>query len=223
MAFLFISRFAHLLPVLPFPYLRGSYRFRLLWRCGAGRGVGRIVGGRRRDLASRSSSVPFYLSLPSLRVRSISSYRFVGGWCAPFLSARFPAMFCGGLAYRLLFRLVPRLVCPSRAGVSLLFFRFARRLVLLIVPRLVRRSGSPSCSSFLGVSLGPAHRFPSRPLVSSWRLVKQSVFSFRFGGPWCRVVSLRLVLFCSRRISLVASHGHGGGSSFVASFRSSRG
>lgn len=135
----------------------------------------------------------------------------------------------GGGAYRFLSRLVFRLVCPSRVASRLYSLRFARRLVLLInslgvsLSRFVRRPGSPSCLSFLGVSPCSAHRSPSRP--SSRPLVSSSSRCSLVspGGSWCRVVSLRLVLFCSCLISLVASHGHGGGSSFVVSFRSSRG
>lgn len=107
-------------------------------------------------------------------------------------------------------RLVSLLVASSRRASRGYSLRFACRLILLInsfggpLSRLVRRSGFPSCSSFLSVSLCPAHRFPSRPLVSSARLVKQFVFS-RFAR---RLVSrlvvssrvLRFVLFCSHLI-----------------------
>lgn len=89
-------------------------------------------------------------------------------------------------------------ICPS----SRLAHQFVRRLVKQfvlvslgrlahrLVGRLVLRSGSPSCSSFLGVSPCPAHRFPSRPLVSSARLVKQSAFS-RF--VWRLVLAARVL------------------------------
>lgn len=127
-------------------------------------------------------------------------------------------------------------------GVSWLFFaarssaRFAHQFAwrLAASSRIAHRS--PSClMSRLSVSLVVLRCFAlpgSSFLVSCSRLVCSSrqavrILSFclaaRLGGSWCRVVFLRLVLFCSRRISLVASHGHGGGSSFVVSFRSSRG
>ena len=137
MAFLFISSSAPLLPFLPFPYWRGSYRFRLLWCCGAGRGAGRIVGGRRRDLASRSS-VPFYLSVPSLR------------------SVRFFCIGCRRVACAVFVSSFSCVICWRR-GVSFSLTRYARPFVssLFSPPRLVGRlvailCGSPvvsSCSS----------------------------------------------------------------------------
>lgn len=154
-------------------------------------------------------------------VRSIFPYRLASECYAPFLSAHFPAMFRGGGSYRFLYRLVSLLVASSRWASRGYSLRFACRPVLLInsfggpLSRLVRRSGSPSCSSFLGVSPYLVHR--SRLVRSSRSLFSSSSphSLVSSGGSWCRVVSLRLVLFCSRRISLVASHGHdGGGSSF---------
>lgn len=85
--------------------------------------------------------------------------------------------------------------------------------VLFIVPRCFALLGSSSLVSC------------SRLVCSSRQAVR--ILSFRLAargvGSWCRVAFLRLVLFCSCLISLVASHGHGGGSSFVVSFRSSSG
>lgn len=176
-------------------------------------------------MASRSS-VPFYLSVPSLRVRSISSYRFVGGWCVPFLSARFShslrssslvsvrhPLAAGACRFPLLATFVrssrfssrlARLVWASR----FYSLRFVRRLVLLInslgvsLSRLVWRSGSLSCLSFLGVSLCPVHRFPSRPLVSS-----SSPYSLVSSGRlvWAARWAGRVIRFPSRSFSVLVS------------------
>lgn len=176
-------------------------------------------------MASRSS-VPFYLSVPSLRVRSISPYRIEAGQCAPFLSARFPSLtafvfarlFVSSLfsSPRLVWRLVSilcgspvvssgssirrRLVASSRQEV-----RFP---VLFIVPRCFALPGS----SFL---------------VSCSRLVRSSrqavrILSFRLaarlGGSWCRVgfslspVSSSSVLVSSHSLPF---HGHGDGQRLV--------
>lgn len=229
LAFLFISRSAPLLPVLPFPYLRGSYRFRLLWR----RGVGRIVGGRRCGLAFRSS-VPFYLSVPFLRLVRFPSYRIEAWQGAPFLSARFLALSVSGgsvsfsltryarlfvsslfSSLRLVWRLVsilcgslvgssrlpinsPAIRCPVSSGgpVSRLVhrssvFRLARLIVLFSFARLVRSVSSSNPYSLVS---------PER-LVSAVR------------GVSCALCpSSRSLLFSS--YPSVASHGHGGGSSF---------
>lgn len=216
MAFLFISRLAHLLPVLPFPYLRGSYRFRLLWCCGAGRGAGRIVGGRRRDLASRSS-VPFYLSVPSLR------------------SVRFFCIGCRRVACAVFVSSFSCVICWRR-GVSFSLTRYARPFVssLFSSPRLVGRlvailCGSPvvsSCSSIRSavrcpVSFGgPVSRLvhrssvfrfvrlivsrlvrSSRPLVSSSSSYSLVLPGGSFLVSWCRAVFS--VSFSSVLISFV--------------------
>lgn len=141
--------------------------------------------------------------------------------------ARPRSSFVGGRADRFPFRLVPRLAHPSRgasrdyslrfacqsvssrrfAGVSL--FRLARRSVscssvLLVVPRCLVLPGLSSPLVSPGVSL-------SSPcsLVSLGRLVSAARMA-------SRVLSVsRLILFCSRIISLVRlmAMGTGGGSS----------
>lgn len=116
---------------------------------------------------------------------------------SPHLVGRLVAILCGSLvgSYRLL-------VSSGGSSLRLACRSSVFRLVRLIVTRLVS-SSRPLVSSSSSYSL-------VSPGGSSWRfVVSGSVF--------------RLVLFCSRRISLVASHVHGGGSSFVVSFRSSRG
>ena len=190
-------------------------------------------------LVSRLASRPV-LSVQFLRLVRFPRIGLRTGWrCAPFLSARFPHSLRSSslvsvrhplAAGSFSFRLVSLLVCPSRGASRVYPLRLAHRLVLLVnspggpLSRLVRRSVS-RCSSrfpFFGVLSCSAHRFLSRSFVSPGRLVKQSVFSFRLGGSQggsCPSVP-RLVLFCSRLISIVASHGHdGGGSSFPCSLR----
>lgn len=135
------------------------------------------------------------------------------------------------------------LVCSSRpssrrlvsCGVSSLFFavhpssRLVHQFAGGSLRRLVRRSGSPSCSLFLGVSPCPVHRFSSRVPVSSARLVKQSVFS-RFA--WRLVSAVRGVgsgSLCLPSHPLLFSYhltrcrfmamGMGSGSSFAVSYR----
>lgn len=143
----------------------------------------------------------------ALRPVRFSSYRLTGGG-TPFLSAHSPASFVGGGVDRFSFRLVPLLVRLVSCGVSSLFFavhpssRLAHQFAGGSLRRLVRRSGSPSCSLFLGVSSCPVHCFSSRVPVSSARLVKQSVFS-RFVR---RLVSaVRGVRECSSSRSLLFS------------------
>lgn len=167
------------------------------------RGVGRYASaGRRCDLAVR-------LSCRSIRpvpsVRSIFPYRLAGGMRAPFLSARFLASSVGGGSYRFTYRLVPRLACPSRGDVSWLFFEArppSRCLVLFGVS-----SCGPPFSSLVFSSRPPVSLSSPHSLVSPGGSLPRLVVSVRV---------LRLVLFCSHRISLVASHdrGDGGGSSF---------
>lgn len=182
MAFLFISSSVPLLPVLPFPYLRGSYRFHppmaSVYR--AWRGGGRYaVGGRRLDFAFRSS-VPFYLSRSA--VRSISPYRIEAGQCAPFLPARFLVSSVDGGSVSFSFTRYARPFvsflfssCPSRGASRGYSLRLARRLVL--------------SRQFAGVSLSRLVWGVSS-LVSFARLVKQSMFS-RFA--WRLVVSGRVL------------------------------
>lgn len=124
-----------------------------------------------------------------LRLVRFPSYRLADWMRALFLSARFRMSSVGGGAYR--FPLLATLICSSRSssrrlvswGVSSLFFavrpsfRLAHQFAGVSLSRLVWRSGFPSYSSFLGVSPCLAHRFSFRVLVSSARLVKQSVFS----------------------------------------------
>lgn len=207
MAFLFISRSAPLLSALPFPCLRGSYRLRPRRRRGAGRCVGRIVGGRRHCLASRSS-VPFYLSVPSLRsvrfpriglkpdnvrrfCQLVSLTHCVRLRSSPFVLARLRSSSVGGgsVSFSLtryarpfvssLFsspRLVGRLVvilCGSLVGSSRLAHQFARRPVALSRPAVQ----FPVLFIVLRCFALPGSSFPVSFLVSSARLVKQSVFS----------------------------------------------
>lgn len=156
--------------------------------------------------------------VPSSRsaARSISPYRIASRMRAPFLSAHSPASFVGGWSYRFPFRLVPRLACPSRVGVSCLFFaaRLSIRFISSICWRLVApfRPAVPalsSCSSFLDISPCPAPRSPSRairlarasrqavrilsfrPGVSSRRLAGRVVFSVSFYS--FLIVSVRCV------------------------------
>lgn len=149
------------------------------------------------------------------------------------MSAHSPASFVGGGVDRFSFRLVPLLVRLVSCGVSSLFFavhlssRLAHQFAGGSLRRLVRRSGSPSCSLFLGVSPCPAHCFSSRvfssrPLVSSsspYSLVSSGrlVSAARRAG---RILSVsRLVLFLFSSHPSVASHGHDGdGSSFLSRY-----
>lgn len=208
--FLFVFRSALFLPCSPlsvstwfvsFPSMMGVVVSGVAWG-------DMLWAGVRRDLAS-CSSVPFYLSVPSLRVRLISPYRLWAGCvrrfcqlvflthCVRLRSSPFIIRWRWGVSFSLSSRLSSRRLVSL--GVSWLFFaarpssrlshqfvqRLVKQFVLVslgrlarrLVGRLVRRSGFPSCSSFLGVSLCLAHRFPSRSLVSFWRLVKQSAFS----------------------------------------------
>ena len=223
MAFFSIFRLARLLLALPFPCLRGSYRFHPRGASVYRASRRAIVGGRYRDLVSRPS-VSFYPSRSS--VRSIFPYRLVGGMRVPFLSARSTASSVGG------------------GSVSFSLTRYARPFVssLFSSPRLVWRlvsilCGSPVVSSGSSIrrrlvaSSRPAVRFPVLFIVLrcfallgssfSSRLPVSSVasrqainiLSFRMASrSSARVFSVPpcLVLSCSRpSISLVASHGHG--------------
>lgn len=197
-------------------------------RCGGGvvalGDTPRRVGGVIWLLVSRP--------VPSSRsaARSISPYRLAGRMRAPFLSAHSPASFVGGWSYRFPFRLVPRLVCPSRGASRIYSLRFACRLVLLVNSPASYCPVSPGGSSLslpvlfivpwclvfafhlAGVSLFRLARssrqavrvLSFRPGVSSRRLVWRGGFSVS-----------RLILFCSRIISLVRlmTMGTGGGSS----------
>ena len=123
-------------------------------------------------------------------------------------------------------RLVPRLVCPSRPGVSWIFFRFARRIVLRPAFPVLPGVSAPS------VLLPPsrrASRSAARFSARLCRLVRASrpssrqavrIFSFRLAARvfvlWCRVVfPLSRSFLFSSHLS-VASRGRddGGGSSF---------
>lgn len=232
MAFLSIFRLVRLLLVLSYPYLCGSYRFRSSGCRGIGRLVGYIVGGwRRRDLVSRPS-VSFYPSRSS--VRSIFPYRLVGGMRVPFLSACSTASSVGGGSVSFSLTRYARLFVSSLFSLP----RLVWRLVSILCGSLVVSFGS-SIRWRLVVSSRPAGRFlvlfivprcfallGSSFLVSCSRLVRSSrqavrILLFRLaarlGGSWCRVVFFRLVLFCSRRILFVVSHGHGGGGSSFSS------
>lgn len=216
------------LPVLSYPYLRSLISFPFT------RGVGisgmawgdtpRLVGG----VIWRPASRP----VPSSRsaARSISLYRLAGGCGAPFLSARFPAIFrdCGQVVS--LFVSFPVSSIPSRGASRIYSLRFACRLVLLVNSPASYCPVSPGGSSLslpvlfvvpwclvfafhlAGVSLFRLARssrqavrvLSFRPGVSSRRLVWRGGFSVS-----------RLILFCSRIISLVASHRHGDGRRLV--------
>lgn len=193
--------------------------------------------GRRCDLAVRPS-VPFPSSRSAARSIFLVS---TGGWrrCAVFVSSFSCVIrWQQGRSFSLIrfarlrsSRLSSRLFVSY--GVSCLFFavrfssRFcssirqhlashlARRSVFLsLIACLVRRS----LMSCLCVSSRRRLVVP----VSLARLVKQSVFS-RFAGRFVstarragRALSVsRLILFCSRIISLVAFHGHGDGQRLV--------
>lgn len=135
----------------------------------------------RLDLAARPSARPAARSA----VRSISPYRLAGGMRAPFLSARSPASFRGGLIVFLSSRLPSRLLISW--SVSWLFFRFARRLVLLVHSLASRPSVSP-CSSFFRLSRR------RRSLVSrlAWRPVSRLVHHLaRVSRQAARVLSFR--------------------------------
>lgn len=184
-----------------------SYRLRSVealrgWR----RGVGRYASaGRRRDFGF-SSLVPS--SRLALRLVRFPRIGLRAGCVRRFLLAHSPASFRGGWSYRFPFRLVPRLACPSRVGVSCLFF--AVRSSIRFISSICRCLVVPSRSAIRLLFLRPARRSSvsclARLIVShrlARRLVKQSVFSFRPAA--CRagwVLSFRS--FCSRLISLVA-------------------
>ena len=167
------------------------------------------------------------LACPLFSVSAISPYRLAGRMRAPFLLAHSPASFVGGWSYRFPFRLVPRLACPSRVGVSCLFF--AARSSIRFISSICRCLVVPSRSAVRLLFLRPARRFSvsclARLIVShrlARLLVKQSVFSLfawrlvstARRADWVLSVS-RLILFCSRIISLVRlmAMGTGGGSS----------
>lgn len=134
--------------------------------------------------------------------------------CAVFVSS-FPLTHCVRL--RSSVRLVPLLVASSRVASRLYSLRFTRRLVWFInspAARCVVSSGGPvprlvHCSSVFRLARFIVSRlvFPSRPLVSSsspYSLVSPGGSSRRFVVSG-RVLSVsRLILFCSRIISLVA-------------------
>lgn len=107
------------------------------------------------------------------------------------------------LAHQCVRRLVKQFVLVSLG-------RLARRLV----GRLVRRSGSPSCLSFLGVSPCSVHRSLSRP-SSCLPVSSSSPHSLVSpGGSWgvsCSLSVSRLILSVLGLISLISSHDHGDG------------
>lgn len=148
-----------------------------------------------------------WLLVPPSRsaTRSISPYRLAGGGGAPFLSAHSPASFVGGWSYRFPFRLVPRLACPSRVGVSCLFF--AVRSSIRFISSICQHLGDPfcvSCSRLALRSVSFVSCYPSRsasrqavrvlsfrPGVSSRRLAGRVVFSVSFYS--FLIVSVRCV------------------------------
>lgn len=186
MAFLSIFRLARLLPALPFPCLRDSYRFRLLWR----RGVGRIVGGVGVVWLLVASSC-FIRSVPAARSISLVSACGQVAVCAVFVSS-FSCVVCWWLE-RIVFpyllrssvRLVPLLVLPVSCGVSWLFFfcdlPFVSSGGSSLVVRLARRSLVPC----LGVSSCPVS-WLSASSVASRQAIR--ILSFRsaarFSGSW---------------------------------------
>ena len=126
-------------------------------------------------------SVPFYLSVPSLRVRSISPYRIEAWQCAPFLSARFPSL--------------TAFVCVRLRSSAFVFARLRSSRSSSRLVRLVRRLVSilclcgspvvPSCSSIrsavrcLVSSGGPVSRLVHRSSMFrlAWLIVSRLVFS----------------------------------------------
>lgn len=202
------------LPVLSYPYLRSLISFPFT----RGVGVSCVAWG---DTPWQVGGVIWLLvprPVPSSRsaARSISPYRLAGGCSAPFLSAHFLRYSVAAAAGRIVF---PRSLRSSPFVsflVSLARLVWASRVYSLRLAHL-----SVSSRRFVSIS---AIRFASRVFVSlcgsspssrAIRLVKQPVFS-RFA--W-RLVSAarragralsvsRLILFCSRIISLVASHRH---------------
>lgn len=159
----------------------------------------RAVGGVRRFCQLISCDIPWLRRLiVSFPFSSrLSSRLFVSyGVSCLFFAVRFSSRFCSSIRQHLASRL-------------------ARRSVFLsLIACLVRRS----LMSCLCVSSRRRLVVP----VSLARLVKQSVFS-RFAGRFVstarragRALSVsRLILFCSRIISLVAFHGHGDGQRLV--------
>ena len=149
------------------------------------------LAGRWRDFGF--SSLVSFLRL-ALRPVRFSSYRLAGGYGAPFLSAHSPASFVGGRANRFPFRLVSRLACPSRVGVSCLFF--AARSSIRFISSICQHLGDPfcvSCSRLALRSVSFVSCYPSRsasrqavrilsfrPGVSSRRLAGRVVFSVSF-------------------------------------------
>lgn len=133
--------------------------------------------------------------VPSSRsaARSISPYRLAGRMRAPFLSAHSPASFVGGWSYRFPFRLVPRLVCPSRGASRIYSLRFACRLVLLV--------NSPA--SYCPVSPGGSSLSLPVLFIVPWCLV----FAFHLAG-----VSLFRLARSSRQAVRVLSFRPGGSS-----------
>lgn len=217
-----------LLPAFSCPYHPVvSYRLRPVE---ALRGGGVVALG---DTPRRVGGVIWLLvsrPVPSSRsaARSISPYRLAGRMRAPFLSAHSPASFVGGWSYRFPFRLVPRLVCPSRGASRIYSLRFACRLVLLVNSPASYCPVSPGGSS---LSLPVLFIVPWCLVfafhlagVSLFRLARSSrqavrVLSFRPGVSSRRLVG-RVVssLSCSLLFSdhsFAASHGHGNGRRLV--------
>ena len=206
--------------------------------------VGRyVVGGWRRDLASRLSSCSIR-SVPAARSISLVSACGLTAVCAVFVSSfsslaslvsvrlrsfPFVVRWRRGVSFFLAARPSSRL--PVSWGVSCLFFaarlssRLARQFAGGSLRCLVRQSVS-RCSfrlSFLGVLSCPARLarsvFSSRPGVSSSSPYSRSARAVRLGGSYGGSCSpSRYFMFLSLvSISLVASHVHDGGGSFFSS------
>lgn len=201
-----------LLPALSCPYHPVvSYRLRPVEALRGGRrGVGRYASaGRWCDLAARPSVPSPRLALRPVRFSRIGLRAgYVRRFCQLILLRHSLAV--GGRADRFLFRLVSRLACSSRGGVSCYSLRLASRPVLLInsirqrlARRLARRLALRSVSfvscypSRSGVSLSsPCSLFSlggsSRRLV--WRGVSSVIrLSFRSLSVLVSSHSLRLM------------------------------
>lgn len=193
-----------LLPAFSCPYHPVvSYRLRPVEAsyspCVAWGDMPRRVGGviwllvSRPVLSSRSAA------------RSISSYRLAGRMRAPFLSVHSPASFVGGWSYRFPFRLVPRLACPSRVGVSCLFF--AARSSIRFISSICQHLGDPFCVSCSRLALRSVSFVSCYPSRSASRQAVR-ILSFRPGVSSRRLAgrvgfSLSPVSFSS---VLVSSH-----------------
>lgn len=236
MAFLFISRSAPLLPVLPFPYLRGSYRFRppmasvyRAWRGGdmpsEGGGLILLLVPPSRFICPALRSVRFHrIGLKPGNVRRFCQLVFLchqltaGAYRFPLLATLVRSSRSSSRLARLVGRLVAALCgspfvssCLVNSLASRLSSRSAVRLSLFVLPVVSRCFALPG-SSF------------ARLVRSSRQAVR--VLSFRpaarLGGSWC--VSL-VGVPCSPSRSFPFSYhlarcvscGHGGGSSFFSS------